>query len=326
VIGQPAAVSAAVASQLHATTRWSSRSLALNSVTVAKKALSRGWTGRNAVSFYRTLPDAVVGAQLAGKGGGISLVVGAPRLEKYSSALLSTITSAPAGTWVVGSTSAIPATVFNEIRGYPGVPTITTLKRWEGAKARVAGTVGSNTTKVTLWVNGRVVASRSVTPFGSYDFGLVAVPKGRSTWKVTSSNPDGATVSTSRLVDRLRFPYATCIIIDKSEFKLYWVRNNVLVKKYPVAIGRPGMETPVRLWRVGGKVKCDPRSVYGPRKLVLYKWTGSGWAYTNYGIHGTNQPWVIGTKASHGCIRMYNRDISELWPQVPLYTRVITRQ
>ncbi len=113
--------------------------------------------------------------------------------------------------------------------------------------------------------------------------------------------------------------------MDKSEFRLYWVKDNVLVKTYPVAIGRPGMETPVRLWRVAAKLRTDPRGVYGPRKLALAKWTGTSWAYTNYGIHGTNEPWVIGTKASHGCIRMYNSDILELWPQVPLYTRVITR-
>ena len=33
---------------------------------------------------------------------------------------------------------------------------------------------------------------------------------------------------------------------------------------------------------------------------------------------------AIGTMASHGCIRMYNRDVLELWPQVPIGTYVVT--
>lgn len=34
--------------------------------------------------------------------------------------------------------------------------------------------------------------------------------------------------------------------------------------------------------------------------------------WRKYGIHGTNQPGSIGYSASHGCIRMFNKDISEL--------------
>ena len=326
VIGQPSAVSAAVGKKLHVTSRWSSSSLSYNSVAVASKALLHGWATPDSLVFYRTLPDALAGAQLAGKTNGISLLVSGVRLEKPTAALLSKVTTTPAGAWMIGTTSVLPLSLQREIRGYPAIPTITGLHRWESAKARVRGRVGSNTTKVILYVNGRWKAARPVTPFGSYDFGLVSVPSGRSTWKVVAWNPDGRTcASGSKAVDRLKFPYPTCIIIDKSEFRLYWVKNNVLIKTYPVAIGRPSMETPTRLWRVGAKLQCDPRGVYGPRKMALWKWTGSSWQYTNYGIHGTNQPWVIGTKASHGCIRMYNRDVLELWPQVPLYTKVITR-
>jgi lipoprotein-anchoring transpeptidase ErfK/SrfK len=53
---------------------------------------------------------------------------------------------------------------------------------------------------------------------------------------------------------------------------------------------------------------------------------GYRYVFTAYAIHGTNQEWVIGTQASHGCIRMYNRDVRELFPQVPLGTMVITRE
>ena len=98
---------------------------------------------------------------------------------------------------------------------------------------------------------------------------------------------------------------------------------------YPVAHGRHNC-TPVRTWKVLAKYKTNPSSVYGPRKMRLFKRVGKKghyrWVFTKYGIHGTNQPWVIGTQASHGCIRMYNKDILKLWPQVPLGTYVITRR
>jgi lipoprotein-anchoring transpeptidase ErfK/SrfK len=116
--------------------------------------------------------------------------------------------------------------------------------------------------------------------------------------------------------------------VDKSDYRLYWIRNNQLVKAYPIAHGKNNC-TPVAVWKVLSKERTDSRGVYGPRKLRLFRRSGSSgrysYSYSNYGIHGTNEPWVIGTQASHGCIRMYNKDILELWPQVPLGTMVITR-
>lgn len=41
-----------------------------------------------------------------------------------------------------------------------------------------------------------------------------------------------------------------------------------------------------------------------------------------YAIHGTNKPWGIGRRVSHGCIRMYPEDIAELFPMVPVGTTV----
>lgn len=126
-----------------------------------------------------------------------------------------------------------------------------------------------------------------------------------------------------------RYPWSTYIVIDKSRFKLYWVKKGLLIKSYPIAHGKTSTPTPSRVWRIDSKYITDPSSVYGPRKMRLYRRvkTSSGYRYeyTRYLIHGTNEPWVIGTKASHGCIRMYNRDVLELWPQVPLRTMVVTR-
>jgi hypothetical protein len=43
---------------------------------------------------------------------------------------------------------------------------------------------------------------------------------------------------------------------------------------------------------------------------------------STYRIHGTDAPWTIGTAASKGCIRMYNRDVLDLYPRVPVGTKV----
>jgi L,D-transpeptidase ErfK/SrfK len=39
-----------------------------------------------------------------------------------------------------------------------------------------------------------------------------------------------------------------------------------------------------------------------------------------YSIHGTDQPWAVGRKTSHGCIRLYPEDIEQLFPLVPVGT------
>ena len=44
-----------------------------------------------------------------------------------------------------------------------------------------------------------------------------------------------------------------------------------------------------------------------------------------FGIHGTRFPETIGTPASHGCIRMFNKDAEELYKTIPLGTKVIIK-
>jgi lipoprotein-anchoring transpeptidase ErfK/SrfK len=43
---------------------------------------------------------------------------------------------------------------------------------------------------------------------------------------------------------------------------------------------------------------------------------------STYRIHGTDAPWTIGSAVSKGCIRMYNEDVLDLYPRVPVGTRV----
>lgn len=86
-------------------------------------------------------------------------------------------------------------------------------------------------------------------------------------------------------------------------------------KSYPVAVGNPSTPTPVGEYLVTYKGK-DWGPSFGPRWLGL----NVPWGY--YGIHGTNRPDSIGRHLSHGCIRMRNRDVMELYDLIPLGTKV----
>lgn len=96
------------------------------------------------------------------------------------------------------------------------------------------------------------------------------------------------------------------IIIDTQHLLLTFYRDGKVLRKYPVAVGEPDTPTPIGEWRIihkGG----NWGNGFGVR------WMGLNVPWGIYGIHGTNKPWSIGTRASHGCIRMFNPHVSELY-------------
>lgn len=91
--------------------------------------------------------------------------------------------------------------------------------------------------------------------------------------------------------------------------------NNTVYKTYRVAVGKSETPTPVGEWVIIWK-SYRAGDIFGTRFLALnVPWGG-------YGIHGTNQPWSIGNYASHGCIRMRNKDVEELYEWIPIGTPV----
>lgn len=126
------------------------------------------------------------------------------------------------------------------------------------------------------------------------------------------------------------------IIVSFGDRRLYLITRAGEAISYPVAIPReqdrwqgvtkvsdkkvnpPWRPTPDMLrenpklpsWVPGG----HPMNPLGVRALYL----GS----STYRIHGTDAPWTIGTEASKGCIRMFNRDVLDLYPRVPVGTKV----
>jgi hypothetical protein len=125
------------------------------------------------------------------------------------------------------------------------------------------------------------------------------------------------------------------IYIAKSECRLFFAADGELVKDYPCATGA-GMCTPVRSWVIankrsnGGWTYRDGQWVYtggaaipmlGPLWMGLSTSSGGG---TNYGIHGNRDASSIGHMRSHGCIRMHNYHIDELYGIADAGTRVQT--
>ena len=225
-------------------------------------------------------------------------------------------------------TSKAGSSVFVEFEG--------TAIRWLGSRGPTGGAAA-------VYLDGSLVATvsqdASETTAASPSWETTGLAHGRHSLRIKAldsrrticvdSLSIAGTVLQAYAPSPFHYEWRNYIVIDKSRFRLYLVKSGKLVKSYPVAHGKIGWATPVRVWRVGAKYRTSPGGVYGPRKMRLFKRvrTRHGYAYvrTAYGIHGTNQEWVIGTRASHGCIRMYNKDVRDLYPRVPIGTMVITR-
>jgi len=123
------------------------------------------------------------------------------------------------------------------------------------------------------------------------------------------------------------------IRIDLSERKLYLYSEGKLVKTYSVAVGRPSYPTPQGQWKIITKVVnptwTPPDSPWaagavpigpGPDDPLGTRWMGL--SAPGVGIHGTNEPWSIGSYASHGCIRMHVSDAEDLFDRVFVGTPV----
>lgn len=114
-------------------------------------------------------------------------------------------------------------------------------------------------------------------------------------------------------------PGPLSILIDIDKLTLTLFSQGKPFKTYPVAAGEGGLlSSPVGEWKVVNKDRGWGGG-FGSR------WLGLNVPWGIYGIHGTNKPWSIGTRASHGCFRMFNEDVEELWDWVPLNTPVIVQ-
>ena len=150
---------------------------------------------------------------------------------------------------------------------------------------------------------------------------------------------------------RMLVPYAGTeapgtVEIDPHAKFLYWVMDDGMAMRYPIAVGRQGLglrgESVIQRseswpgWNpTANMLRRDPElyepfragvpgglaSPLGARALYLYR----GGRDSMFRIHGTNDLASIGNSGSAGCIRLFNHDIIDLYYRVPMGTRVVIR-
>jgi lipoprotein-anchoring transpeptidase ErfK/SrfK len=138
--------------------------------------------------------------------------------------------------------------------------------------------------------------------------------------------------------EKLRKTASTVITIERSSFTLRLFKRLKVVKRYKVAVGLPDYPTPQGLFAIQSKQVNPVWSVpNSPWAGELAGTTVTGGSAANplkarwmgisgsVGIHGTGQDYSIGTRASHGCIRMHVGDVVALYKRVPLGTPVLIR-
>ena len=119
------------------------------------------------------------------------------------------------------------------------------------------------------------------------------------------------------------------ITIDLSERKLSVYRRGALVGSYPVAVGKPGLETPTGSFFINQKLRPpSPGGPYGVLALGISafqtKIPASDWIQGGpVAIHGTNEDDLIGKAVSHGCVRMHDKDVLEVNKYVPAGSPVV---
>ena len=139
------------------------------------------------------------------------------------------------------------------------------------------------------------------------------------------------------------------IVVDPQRHFLYFIEGGGRAIRYGVGVGRTGFG-----WSGTATVhnKQEWPDWYPPKEMIarqpeirakmselqsgigmhggpgnplgaraLYLWQGN--KDTLYRIHGTVEPWTIGTNVSSGCIRMINQDVIDLYERAPIGAKVV---
>ena len=131
-----------------------------------------------------------------------------------------------------------------------------------------------------------------------------------------------------RLGQKLKINIAEfSIFVDKAKNILILKKDNIPVKTYTVATGRNN-STPVGDFVITDKMVEPPWTKPGVGIVMPdseeYE-LGARWlaiSVSGYGIHGTNDDSSIGKQSTSGCVRMFNKDVIELYGIVPKGTKV----
>jgi hypothetical protein len=192
---------------------------------------------------------------------------------------------------------------------------------------------------VTKWISARSAPGRAVTHrFGPRNVNGVPTVLGildervdracHATWFHVQLpvRPNGTT-GWVRSRDVAVGVVHTRIEIDLSARTVTLFRNGRAVVRTPAAVGTGSTPTPTGRYYVNQRLRAsDPNGPFGPEQLgvsafspVLTGWTQGG----PIGIHGTNEPRLIGSAATHGCVRVPNSAIVRLFRGTLMGTPVV---
>lgn len=134
------------------------------------------------------------------------------------------------------------------------------------------------------------------------------------------------------------------IVVNTSEKYLYLIESGGKARRYAIAVGKDGLKfkgtgkiqdkqewprwiptkemqerDPAKYGKYKDGMPGGPDNPLGARAMYLYQ----GKKDTHIRIHGTNQPWTIGTDSSNGCFRMVNEHVMDLYNRVRLGADVV---
>ncbi|MGF1459692.1 MAG: L,D-transpeptidase [Leptolyngbyaceae cyanobacterium] len=124
------------------------------------------------------------------------------------------------------------------------------------------------------------------------------------------------------------------LVIRLESRQLEYYEGETLLKQYDIAVGQAQWETPVGhfavldlrqnpLWQhpiTGEAIASGPDNPLGSRWI--------GFAFDDgyhIGIHGTNQEELVGQAVSHGCVRMRDHEIQEVFQKIAIGTPITVR-
>ncbi|MEM1311354.1 MAG: L,D-transpeptidase [Cyanobacteria bacterium P01_H01_bin.153] len=162
-----------------------------------------------------------------------------------------------------------------------------------------------------------------------------------SEWQLTQSQPEIVIALKSSRIGQLativeQSPLSsmarrTRLVIRLGARKLEYYEGSDLIKQYDIAVGQADWETPVGhfavldlrenpLWKhpiTGEAIEAGPDNPLGSRWI--------GFAFDDgyhIGIHGTNQEELVGQAVSHGCVRMRDSEIQEVFGKIAIGTPI----
>ncbi|MCX6364575.1 MAG: L,D-transpeptidase [Actinobacteria bacterium] len=182
------------------------------------------------------------------------------------------------------------------------------LEQWDGVagewRALQSLTLGGGSRAQWMW-RPEVTGRQKLRARIAADADHAAAVSGVRTLEVfDASNPYGVPST-----------YPHLILVDRSQYKLYYYERGRVVKVFDCVLGRPSLPTPLGHYKIYAK-DAHMYGPYGPRRM---RYLGA------YAIHGTNEPWLLSRSPrnySHGCTRLSNPHILWLFDRVHVGTPV----